>query len=84
MFASELERINPLIEIPYQRVRCAVLIDRPPSQELGELTPTGKLVRKKVLSNHQPAIESMFADRPPECVVKVPQPQSARACAHAG
>ncbi len=83
LFAAELERINPLIEVPYQRVRRAVLLEHDPSPDRGELTPTGKLVRKAVMSIHQHAMNGMFAPGAPADVVIVPQPKSRRAYAHA-
>ena len=61
LYASELERINPLIEIKYQRVRRAVLAPREPSLENGELTASGKLVHKTVMSNFKSRIDALFA-----------------------
>lgn len=73
LFTRELQRVNPQIEIKYQRVRRAVLADREPSMESGELTPSGKLVRKVVRENFKEQIEAMFADHPAGGVIDVPQ-----------
>ncbi|MGB2987598.1 MAG: AMP-binding protein, partial [Phycisphaerae bacterium] len=71
LYASELERINPLIEIKYERVMRAVLADREPSLDNGELTPSGKLVRKMVLKNFKDKIEALFAPQPSPSVIEV-------------
>ena len=73
LYAAELERINPLIEIKYERVRRAVLADRSPSLENGELTPSGKLVRKAVLDNFESKVEGLLARLPSAEVIKIPQ-----------
>lgn len=65
-FAAELERLNPLIEPRYQRVQRAVLADREPSLERGELTPSSKIVRKVVLDAFKKPVESMFEPTPSE------------------
>jgi long-chain acyl-CoA synthetase len=75
LFASEIARINPLIDIKYERVRRAVLADREPSLDGGELTPSGKLVRKVVMDNFGDRIDWMFAAEPPTEVIQVPQEQ---------
>jgi long-chain acyl-CoA synthetase len=90
LFAQELRRINPLIDLKFQRVRRAVLADEPPSATRGELTPTGKLVRRAVLDTYKRKIEALFlpvagqevievADTPEEAV-----PSRPGAYAHAG
>lgn len=73
LYAAELERVNPLIEIKYQRVRRAVLAERGPSLDNGELTPSGKLVRKTVLDNFKDKIDALFAPQPSAEIVEVPQ-----------
>ena len=73
LFAAELERINPLIEIKYERVRRAVLADREPSLENGELTPSGKLVRKTVTNNFKGKIDALFVPEPSAEVIQVRQ-----------
>ena len=73
LFACELLRVNPLIEIKYQRVRRAVLADREPSLENGELTPSGKLVRKVVRGHYKDRIEALFAAGGGPGVIDVPQ-----------
>jgi long-subunit acyl-CoA synthetase (AMP-forming) len=73
LYAAELERVNPLIDIKYERVRRAVLADRGPSLENGELTPSGKLVRKTVLDNFRGKVEGLLARLPSAEVIDVPQ-----------
>jgi long-chain acyl-CoA synthetase len=73
LYATELERVNAMVEIKYQRVRRAALADREPSLDSGELTPSGKLVRKSVLNNFKEKIEAMFAARASGDVIDVPQ-----------
>jgi long-chain acyl-CoA synthetase len=73
LYALELERINPMIEIKYQRVRRAVLADREPSLDSGELTPSGKLVRKIVLNNFKNKIDALFAPKPSAEIIQVQQ-----------
>ncbi len=73
LYATELERINPSIEIKYERIRRAVLADREPSLENGELTPSGKLVRKAVLGHFKSKIEALFAPEPDADVVVLEQ-----------
>ncbi|MFH0983596.1 MAG: AMP-binding protein [Planctomycetota bacterium] len=76
LYASEVRRINPLIEIKYERVRRAILAGRAPSLDNGELTPSGKVVRKAVLSNFKNEIDALFAPWPSEEVIEVqPEPQ---------
>jgi long-subunit acyl-CoA synthetase (AMP-forming) len=76
LYASELARVDPLVEIKYQRVRRAVLADREPSAENGELTPSGKLMRKVVLNNFKDKIEALFATDPSAEIIQVQeQPQ---------
>jgi long-subunit acyl-CoA synthetase (AMP-forming) len=75
LYATELQRINPLIAIKYERVRRAVLADRGPSMDNGELTPSGKLVRKQVLENYKRQIDALFAQRPPAEVIEVQSEQ---------
>ncbi|MBN2489918.1 MAG: AMP-binding protein [Planctomycetes bacterium] len=71
LFAAELERINPMIEVKHQRVRRAVLADRPPSVGNGELTPLGKLVQPAVVNNYRKRIDALFLPEPPPEVIQV-------------
>jgi long-subunit acyl-CoA synthetase (AMP-forming) len=80
LFAAELARLNPLIEVKYQRIRRAWLADREPSLERGELTSSGKLVRKAILGSYQREIDALYAADPPEGVIEVPQPDLRRVC----
>ncbi|MEE8384732.1 MAG: AMP-binding protein, partial [Dehalococcoidia bacterium] len=74
LYASEIARIHPMMEIKYERVRRAVLADREPSLDNGELTPSGKLVRKAVLKNFKDRTDALFAPQPPATVIQVQQP----------
>ena len=69
LFANEMSRINPQIEVKYHRVRRFVTTDREPSLGNGELTPSGKLVRRAVTDHHKDQLTNMFSDRPAESVV---------------
>ena len=71
LYAVELARVNPQIEIKYERLRRVVLADRPPTVESGELTPSGKLVRKRVLENFKNGIDALFQAAPPPEIIKV-------------
>ncbi|MCK4341394.1 MAG: AMP-binding protein, partial [Phycisphaerae bacterium] len=73
LYAAEIERINPLVEIKYERVRRAVLAERGPSMDNGELTPSGKLVRKVVMENFKDQVAALFAPQPPAEVIQVKQ-----------
>ncbi|UCE59859.1 MAG: AMP-binding protein [Phycisphaerales bacterium] len=73
LFASELGRINPLVEIRYQRVKRAILADHDPTLDNGELTSSGKLVRKSVLKNFKEKINELFALQPSADVIEVQQ-----------
>ncbi|MCC7291187.1 MAG: AMP-binding protein [Phycisphaerales bacterium] len=79
LFAQELRRINPLIEVKYQRVRRAVLSDQEPSAARGEITSSGKLIRKAVMDNHKRRIEALFTPCPLPNVVEVPESESGAA-----
>lgn len=59
-FAEELARINPNIEVKFQRVCRAVLIGEEPSLANGELTPSGKVVRRAVMDHHAAKIGKLF------------------------
>jgi len=61
LFAEELARINPNIEVKFQRVCRAVLIGEEPSLANGELTPSGKVVRRAVMDHHSTKIGKLFA-----------------------
>ncbi|MBU0716989.1 MAG: AMP-binding protein [Planctomycetes bacterium] len=71
LFASELERVNPMIEVKYQRVRRAVLADHEPTLDNGELTPSGKLMRKAVLNNSKDKVDALFAPQPSSEIIQV-------------
>ncbi len=78
LFGSELARVNPLMEVKYQRVRRAVLAEEPPSLAKGELTPSGKIVRKVVLERCKDKVEALYDAHPPAWVIEVQQAQLQR------
>lgn len=71
LMANELRKINALIEVKYQRIRRAIIADREPSMEQGELTPSAKIVRKAVCTSFKHEIKSLFDTDPPVCVIDV-------------
>lgn len=71
LYVAELSRINPMIAVKYQRVRRAMVVESEPSLEAGELTPSGKIVRKSVLNNHKRNVEALFSTTPHENVIEV-------------
>ncbi len=77
--SREIERLNALVEVKYQRVRRVILTDREPTLANGELTPSGKIVRKAVIANHKDALDDMFALMPGERVIRVGHVQLQRA-----
>ena len=66
-----------MIEVKYQRVHRAVLADHEPTLDNGELTPSGKLMRKTVLNNFKNRVDLLFATQPSADVIQV-QPESQR------
>ncbi len=70
LFATELRRLNMLIDVKYQRVRRAMLADHEPSLADAELTPSGKLVRTAVLNRYSETIAAMFSEHPSEEVIE--------------
>ncbi len=83
LFAGEIERVNSLIEIKYHRVRRAVLADREPTLERGEITPSGTVVRKAVMEHYARNIEGMFASTPAPGVIELAKKPTSRNLAHA-
>ncbi len=70
-FAEELARINPNIEVKYQRVSRAVLVGEEPSLANGELTPSGKVVRRAVMDHHADKIVRLFSSQDESDVIVV-------------
>jgi long-chain acyl-CoA synthetase len=75
LYAAELARINPLIEVKYQRIKRAVLGDHVPSLERGEVTPSGKIVRRRVCDVYKHELEELFKPHPADCVVQITEEQ---------
>lgn len=83
LFVGEIERVNSLIEVKYHRVRRAVLADREPTLERGEITPSGKVVRKAVVEHYARKIEGMFASTSASGVIELAKTPTSRNLAHA-
>ncbi len=75
VFAKELERINAVIEVKYQRPVRAIIADNQLSLERGELTPSGKVVRLSVMGLYEDQIHDMFATNPSERVIRIAEHQ---------
>ncbi|MHC4218404.1 MAG: AMP-binding protein [Planctomycetota bacterium] len=75
LYASELERINPSIEVKYQRIKRAVLADSTPSLDRGEVTPSGKIVRQRVCEIYKRELKAMFEPEPDAGVIRVVKEQ---------
>ena len=71
LFAKELERINAVIDVKYQRPVRAIIADNPLSLERGELTPSGKVVRLSVMGLYEDQVHDMFATNPSERVIRI-------------
>ena len=71
LYASEVERINEQIKVKYQRIRRVVFADRDPSMERGELTPSGKIVRKTVIDIYKKKIDVLFEPELSSDVIEV-------------
>jgi long-chain acyl-CoA synthetase len=86
LYADELRRINRLIDVKYQRVRRAVLVEQEPSASRGEVTPSGKLVRRAVCDSYKRKLDALFMPEAGEDVIElieVGAPAAAGAYAHA-
>ncbi len=75
LFAEVLARLNVMIEVKYQRLQRAVLTDREPTLANGELTPSGKIVRKVVIDHQKEVLDELFNAQPKENVIVIQQPQ---------
>jgi len=75
VFAKELERINAVIEVKYQRPVRAIIADNQLTLERGELTPSGKVVRLTVMGLYEDQIHDMFATNPSERVIRIAKHQ---------
>ncbi len=71
LFAGEIARINPRIEVKYQRVKRVILAGRDPSLERGELTPSTKIVRQRVFDSFKHEIEELFKNEPSALVIEI-------------
>jgi len=79
LFAAEIVRINPMIEVKYQRVHRFILVDRELSLERGELTPSGKVCRDRICDGCRREIEMLFSTEPPANVMTIEPPVAATA-----
>ncbi|MFQ5737504.1 MAG: AMP-dependent synthetase/ligase [Acidobacteriota bacterium] len=73
LFAKEVQRVNDQIAGRYQRIRKFLIISRALSLEAGELTPTSKVVRHRVMENNSDWVEALYK---PSC----PPPTKAIVC----
>ncbi len=71
LLAEEIARANASVEVKYQRVRRAALIEGEPTLTNGELTPSGKLVRSAVLNHHKEKVAALFAAQATDEVIQV-------------
>ncbi len=65
-FKDEIKRINKKIYPFYSRIRAFVLIPDELSLQRGELTPSLKIVRPKVMENYAPLIDAIYNPRKAE------------------
>ncbi len=79
LMGAEVGRLNALIEVKFQRIHRVILTDREPTLANGELTPSGKLVRKTVIANHKTVLDDLFADASSDRVIQIRQPQLQKA-----
>ncbi len=84
LFAAEIARISPMIEVKYHRPSRIALVDRTLSLDRGELTPSGKVCRERICEGCRREIEMLFADPPPPAVVTIEAPQAAPVLAGRG
>ena len=75
LFARELERVNAVIEVKYHRPVRAIVADHQLSLDRGELTPSGKVVRTKVMDVYEDQIHDMFSTNPSERVIRISKHQ---------
>ena len=67
---------SSLVTVHFQR---AILTDRQPTLTNGELTPSGKIVRKAVITNHREALDGLFASHPNDRVIQIQSEQLQKA-----
>ncbi len=77
LFATEIARINPRIEVKYQRLKRVILANRDPSLERGELTPSTKIVRQRVFDSFRHETEELFKEEPSVSVIEIQDQQVA-------
>jgi long-subunit acyl-CoA synthetase (AMP-forming) len=71
LFTAQIASVNAEIEVKYQRVRRAVLIDDEPTLANSELTPSGKLVRSAVIDHHKDTVAAVFATMPGQDIIEI-------------
>jgi long-chain acyl-CoA synthetase len=62
LFRLEVEEQNEKMGAGYMRVRAFTVVPRELSVEGGELTPSMKVIRRRVLEDHDPLIKAMYQD----------------------
>jgi long-subunit acyl-CoA synthetase (AMP-forming) len=71
LFAQEIARVNPQIEVKYHRIKRAILANREPSLERGELTPSAKIVRQRVFDSFKHEFHELFEPEPSASVIEI-------------
>ncbi|MFO0838451.1 MAG: AMP-binding protein [Phycisphaerae bacterium] len=84
LIETELRRINPMIEVKFHRIRRAVVAEDSPSPARGEITPSGKLIRRAVVDNHRRLIDRLFSPVLAEGVIEVREMESVNLPVQAG
>ena len=60
MIEREVERVNRDLET-YEQIKKYVILNRRFTEKSGEMTPTLKVKRKVIISNHESEIKSLFS-----------------------
>jgi long-chain acyl-CoA synthetase len=62
LIEKEIEQINHSLA-PYETIKKFAILDKELTQEGGELTPTMKIMRNKVIKKHQKLLDQFYKDR---------------------
>jgi feruloyl-CoA synthase len=68
-FARRLDAFFAAASGTSSRVTRILLLDEPPSLDLGEMTDKGSINQRAVLANRSPLVDELYADTPPERVL---------------
>lgn len=61
---EEIFQANRLLQVKYERAKKFMVLAEELTLERGELTPTMKVVRRKVLAHYQWAVQALYEDQP--------------------